>query len=115
MNSYQNIELQIKEVTDKTAELAYMTKEQIFDMVATIVNISDQLNTYIRDLDLKISEAEGNVMSGAWGEKITASMLSLRVKSATAPLKADKEWAERQVNLLSELRMAALAAQRSAE
>lgn len=115
MSSYQNIELQIKEVTDKTAELAYMTKEQIFDMVATIVNISDQLNTLIRDLDLEMSEAETAVMNGAACEKITASMLALRVKSATAPLKADKEWAERQITLLSELRMAALAAQRSAE
>jgi len=42
-------------------------------------------------------------------------MRSLKVKSAVAPLKADKEWAERQIDLLSELRMAALAAQRSAE
>ena len=115
MTSYQNIEIRIKEVSSKTAQLAYMNKEQIFDMVAEIIDISDNLNNYIRDLDREISEAESNVMNRAFGEKITASMLSLRVKSATASLKADKEWAERQVTLMSELRMAALAAQRSAE
>lgn len=115
MTSYQNIEVKIKDVTSKTAQLAFMNKEQIFDILAEIVNLSDELNTFIRDLDLQMSETESKVIMGAAGEKITASMLSLRVKSSLAPLKADKEWAERQVSLLSELRMAALAAQRSAE
>lgn len=115
MTSYQNIEVKIKEVTDKTAQLAFMNKEQIFDVLAVIVTLSDELNNFIRDLDLEMSDVESKVVMGAVGEKITASMLALRVKSSLAPLKADKEWAERQVTLLSELRMAALAAQRSAE
>lgn len=115
MTTYQSIEVRIREVSGKTGELAFMNKEQIFNVLSTIVAISDELSTFIRDLDLEISNTESKVVASAAGEKITASMLSLKVKSAVAPLKADKEWAERQIDLLSELRMAALAAQRSAE
>lgn len=117
MISYPDIEIRIKDVTAKTSELAFMNKEQIFEVVAEIVAISDMLNNMIRDIDIKISE-ESIATTDAIresGTKISASMIETIVKQNTAKLKADKEWADRQTKLLSELRMAALAAQRSAE
>lgn len=115
MISYQSIELRIKEVTDKTKDLAFMNKEQIFDMVAQIVAISDDLSTYIRQLDIKISEEEGKVLEKAQKYKMNASMARILLKQVTSSLNTDKDWANRQIQLLSEIRMAALAAQRSAE
>ena len=36
MTTYPDIEARIKDVTAKTAELAFMTKEQIFEVVALV-------------------------------------------------------------------------------
>lgn len=117
MSSYQDIEMRIREVSEKTTRLAFMTKEEIFEMVAEIVAISDMLNNMIRDIDIEISEVslETTDLIRESGKKMSASMIDIIVKQNIAKLKADKEWADRQTKLLSELRMAALAAQRSSE
>lgn len=115
MRTYQEIESDINMVTQQTAQLAFMNKEQIYGIVAVLVSLSDELNNFIHENDLKMTEAESEVIGRSYDQKMTASMLSMLVKEKTAPFKADKEWADRQVLLLRDLRIAALAAQRSAE
>ena len=115
MTTYQTIELRIKAVTEQTAKLAFMNKEELFNLIAEIVDISDTLNNFIHDLDLQMAEAEAKAMAELKDYKATASMANILVKQATSALRADKEWAGRQVDLLSEIRIAVLAAQRSNE
>ena len=91
--------------------MAMMNKEEIFFFISKLAFLSDELNNFMREMDIKISEAEVTLPS----EKVSASMLSLILKQKTAPFKADKEWADRQISLLRDLRIAALSAQRSAE
>ena len=119
MTTYQDIELRIRTVADRTAELAFMNKEQIFEVIAEIVAISDILNNFIHDIDIEMGKIgddmvrDNNTSSNTF--KMNASMMEIAIKQRTAKHKADKEWAGRQLTLLSELRMAALAAQRTAE
>lgn len=115
MTSYQDIEPRIKVATEKSRDLAFMNREQIFDLISELVVITDDLNNYARDLDQKISEAEVKAYEMAASNKMNASLTALAVKQAIAPFKADKEWASKQGSLLSDIRIAALAAQRGAE
>lgn len=117
MRTYQDIEKDIQIVTEQTAQLAFMNKEQIYTVVAMLISLSDELNNFMHELDINIAKTEEKIHSEIANsdKKLSASMISVMVKGATAAFKADKEWAERQVNLLRDLRIAALAAQRSAE
>lgn len=115
MRTYQDIEKDIRTVADQTAQMAFMNKEQIFAVLAMLISLSDELNSFMREIDLKIADAEKEARDSMKGQKITASLLELMTKQYAAPLKADKAWADRQLNLLRDLRIAALAAQRSAE
>lgn len=115
MRTYQDIEEDVKMVTQQTSQLAFMNKEQIYGVVAFIVNLSDELNSFIHDTDIKIAETESEVHARMVDIKMTAAMLTMLVREKTAPLKADREWADRQILLLRDLRIAALASLRSAE
>ena len=115
MTTYQTIEPKILEMSDRKAKLAYMTRDEIFEFIATIVAISDELTRFVRDLDLKVAEAEKEAFESACAQKMNASLTSLAIKQSTTTIKADKDWANKQIGLLSEMRIAALAAQRGAE
>ena len=92
-----------------------MTREQLFDIIAELVFLSNELINFCRDLDGAIAKAEAEAFDMAASNKMNASLTALAVKRATAPFKADKEWAGKQNSLLTDIRIAALAAQRSAE
>lgn len=115
MTTYQDIEPKILEMVERTTKLAFMTREEIFDTISAIVALSDELNRYTRQLDLKIAEAERTAFDSALEKKLSAALTSQAVKQSTSALRADKDWANKQISLLSEIRIAALAAQRGAE
>lgn len=115
MTTYQNIEPRILDITKEMERISFMTRDEIFQFISLIVSISDELNRFIRDLDLKIAEVEKEAFNMACQNKLSASMTSMAIKQSTTAIKADKDWANKQVSLLSEIRIAALAAQRGAE
>lgn len=115
MRTYQNIEAKILDLTEKTKEFAFMNRDQIFETIAQIVALGDELARFIRDIDMTIARVEREALDEAQATKMSASMVSLNIKQRTSTYKADKEWAGRQLTLLSEMRIAALAAQRNAE
>lgn len=115
MRTYQDIEVDIRTLVMKSGEMAMMTREDLFNYVASLVAISDELNNFSRDMELQIANAEQAVHMQVAGTKCNASMLSLMIKNKTAPFKADKEWADKQVLLLRDLRIAALSAKRDGE
>lgn len=112
---YQTLEKQIQAVSKQTASLAFMNREQIFEIIATLISLSDSLNNYVRKLDLEISQAEDEVINAPKEGKVNASMLGILIKQKTSPYKANRDWAERQIAILRDLRIAALSAQRAAE
>lgn len=115
MTTYQNIEPKILEMSAQMTKLAFMTREEIFEFIAMIVALSDELNRFVRDLDLQVANAEKEAFEAACTQHMSASLTSLAIKQATSTVKADKDWANKQIGLLSEMRIAALAAQRGAE
>lgn len=115
MTTYQNIEPRILELSKQMTSLAFMNRDEIFNFIATIVALSDELNRFVRDLDLKVAQIEQEAFEKAVANKMNASMATLAVKQSTSVIKADKDWANKQIGLLSEMRIAALAAQRGTE
>lgn len=115
MTTYQTIEPKILEMSEQMKRLAFMNRDEIFEFIATIVSLSDELNRFVRDLDLKTAQAEKEAFEMACSNKMNASLTSMAVKQSTSAIKADKDWANKQIGLLSEMRIAALAAQRGAE
>lgn len=115
MTTYQDIEPKILAMSEKMTKLSFMTRDEIFEFIAMIVALSDELNRFVRDLDLKVAETEKEAFEMACSQKLSASLTSQAVKQSTSTIKADKDWANKQIGLLSEMRIAALAAQRGAE
>ena len=115
MTTYLDIDIRIKNVAGKVSDLAFMNKDQIFDMLAEIVAISDDISTFIRDIDVQMMDIETGIVEEYKDKKVSAAMLDQLAKPKILPLKTDKKWAERQNSLLSEIRMAALAAARTLE
>lgn len=115
MTTFQDIEPRIMALVKQGRELAFMTREQIFDFVAELVALSDDINNRIRDIDVKTLVAEQEAIAATSQEKMSASMASLLVKQASKKFKPDRDWLSKQAALLSDMRIAALAAQRGAE
>ena len=55
MRTYQNIEAKILDLTEKTKEFAFMNRDQIFETIAQIVALGDELARFIRDIDMTIA------------------------------------------------------------
>lgn len=115
MTTFQDIEPKMLDMASRMNELAMMNRDQIFEFIANIVALSDELNRFVRDLDLKVAQVEKETFDMAVQHKMNASMATLAVKQSTSAIKADKDWANKQIGLLSEMRIAALAAQRGTE
>lgn len=115
MNSYQNIEPTMLDLIEECKGIAMMTRDQIFDYISRLVVLSDEINKYLRSLDLEKARLEKEALDQARAEKMNASLAAIAVKTAAVPIEADKKWAERQAKLLNEMRIAALSAQRGAE
>lgn len=115
MTTYQDIQPKIQMLTEQSKRLALMTRDEIFQLISELILLSDELNIFVRDLDLQIAKVENEAFEKARAEKMNASMATIAMKNAVAPYKLDKEWATKQNSLLNELRIAALAAQRGAE
>ena len=115
MRTYQNIEAKILDLTEKTKEFAFMNRDQIFETIAQIVARGVELARFLRHIGMSMTRFERLALDAAEATKMSASMVSLTIKQRTSSYKADKEWAGRQLTLLSEMRIAALAAQRNAE
>ena len=90
-----------------------MNREQIFNFVAEITFVSDDLAEFIRDINRHISDIENDTRSRC--QDCSASMLAQMIKTNTLPLMADKDWANRQLRLMDNLRITALAAQKTTE
>ena len=117
MNSYQDIKKAIRTVLDASTALAFMNKEQIFAYIASLVAITNDINDFMYELETKRSEIENRAVEEARmsGEKMTASKIETITKQSSIQIRAQKEWAENQAALVRDLRIAALAAQRSSE
>lgn len=113
MTTYQSIREDIKKALVKNKNLCMMTREQIFTFVAELTMISDDLTEFIREIDRNISDIEADTRARCHG--CSAAMLTQTIKTNTAPLNADKDWANKQLALMKDLRITALAAQRTTE
>lgn len=115
MQTFQSVEPRIVALVKQGKEVAFMTRESIFHYLAEITCLSDEINNLVREIDLKTLELEKEAMASARRDKLSASMAALAVKQASKALKPDRDWLTKQNHLLSEMRIAALAAQRGAE
>ena len=111
--TYQDIRDQISAALLKHRGVAMMNREQIFEYLAELVAISDQLIDFIRKLDRQIAETEKSTRERCDG--CSAAMLAQQIKSNTSVFIADKDWANKQLAILKDLRITALAAQRTTE
>lgn len=113
MTTYQSIKKEIQTVLAQNKNLYMMNREQIFTFSAELMLISDELTEFIRDIDRSIADIEADTKEKCAG--CSASMLAQTIKTNTSPLNADKDWANKQLALLKDLRITALAAQRTTE
>lgn len=115
MTTYQDIQPKMMDVIQRSKSLAMMTRDELFSYVSELVELGDEINNFVRDIDLKIAQLEQEILERSRAEKMSATMAELQVRAVGKPYKADQEWANKQAKLLSELRISALAAQRGAE
>lgn len=111
--SQQNIENDIKELLNKSKNLSFMSREEIFVFMADIAFISNQLASDIRAVDKAIINLERNIKVREGSKGYTDAHLARMAKKEGAELLADKEWSKTQLGLLNNLRISALSAQKT--
>ncbi len=114
MATYQELRAEMSLALAKNHSVAMMNREQIFEYLAELVLVSDSLTDFIREIDKSIHDIEIDTRTRLGGT-CSAAMLNQQIKLNTSTLIADKDWANKQLALLKDLRITALAAQRTTE
>lgn len=113
MTTYQDIKDQMEVVVAKNDNIHMMTREDIFMYLAELVATSQLISDFIRDLDGEIIAVEEAAYRDNTGASV--ALIERIIKRKTAELVKDKNWANRQLTTLKDIRIGALAAQRSTE
>lgn len=114
MNKEQLDEL-LKKLVEKDSQVCNMAPCDITTYVSELHYLSDKLSDYMREVDADIAKAKQQVIEElmARDEKISASVINSLCKVKEAEYKADKDWADRALKLLSSMRIAALSARKA--
>lgn len=110
MPTFQDINAHLKTINEKSKRLATMTREEIFDLLAEITFLNDEIADFIYQVDKNINSVSTDLLENH--PQMSATALRNLIKTHTSSLETDKSWASRQSTNLKDLRISALAAQR---